>query len=197
MIIIQHRANYLRDAHCEAAEIDVQIDRWGEVVVGHDLWSGPFKANFFLKHTEHQKFLIDIKQNLPIEKLQLIADTFGTRSMGLFDVPFPSAYFAIKEGLNVWGRLSEFEPVNHLFSKFWVDPLASQGEILSDLFCRTQLNHKLIIASPELHGHSLEFAIETWDAIKLKLQWPGAGGKPVGLVTKFPKEAQEFFNECK
>lgn len=194
MIIIEHRRNDIAyGANTTHAEIDVQINHKGEVVVGHDLWGKTLKAEFFLKYSAHKKFFVDIKQNLPIEKLQLIADVFGDRCIGLFDVPFPSAYFAVKAGLNVCGRISEFEPINHLFSKFWVDPLASQGSVLTDLFCRTQPNHRLIVASPELHGHGIERAFEAWDAIKLKLEWPNVGGNPVGLVTKFPREAKEFF----
>lgn len=197
MLIINHRANNLTDvAKVSCAEIDVQIYTDGDVVVQHDIDGEGWKASHFLNHSPYETFFLDIKQNLPIHKLKKIAKKFEGRSLGLFDVPFPSAYCAIKEGLDVWGRLSEFEPLNPLFDKFWVDPLASwdKNRYLS-LMAQTELNHKMIIASPELHGvEDVDKIFDAWEAVRLKVNGNiTVGGEVVGLVTKHPKQAKEFF----
>ena len=174
MKIIQHRANGLGDVGPSPyAEIDVQINQCGEVVVGHDLWGTTYDAETYLKESGFDKFLIDLKQNLPLNKLQKIAVLFEGRSLGFFDAPFPSAYYARKASHVVWARFSEYEPLNRLFDRFWVDPLAAIGttmlsiEILHCLLWK--LSHKTGDLSTNLNVFTHE-ELNTFPGLK-RLFW--------------------------
>jgi len=183
----------------EAVEIDVQVDEGGAPVVWHDctnLLIGK-TLHTYMEQSAARSIFVDIKQNLPVEQLRNIVDVVGDRLLGLFDVPFPSAYFARKEGLPIYARLSEYEPVNRLFDSFWVDPLAAQTfSTHAHLITSTDPHHKLVVACPSLHGHHLEYSRDVWRTFKRlnestgRRQW----GNILGMVTKFPLEARSFLN---
>ena len=82
--------------------------------------------------------------------------------------PFPSAYHLRKSRLTVFARLSEFEPINQLFDKFLVDPLASWGvDKYLGLFEQASPNHELIVMCPSCHGHNIDSAVA-----KAALEYP-------------------------
>ena len=198
MIVIQHRAADVTGFtnKAEFAEIDVHINSIGDVVIKHDPDDVEWEIDHFFRVSKHKKFLIDIKQNLHIDYLEKIAEEFEGRSLGFFDVPFPSAFYARQQGFKIWARLSEFEPINYLFDHFWVDPLASWtgGKYLS-LMAKADQNHKMMIASPELHGVERSQMLAVWETIQMVTSGDvEIRGEIVGMVTKYPKEAEEFFN---
>ena len=197
MLVIQHRANFPpTNAKTAVAEIDVQIDNQGRVVVGHNPDGIFHTAEFFLKHTKFKKFFIDIKQNLPVEYLHKIMATFRGKSIGLFDVPMPSAYFLTRSGAAFYQRLSEFEPVQYLSNKFWLDPLSYQDpEAFLNVLRRTQQNQEVVFASPELHNNSFEEAKRVWLALRIYNYHNRNNAKIAGVVTKYPEEFTEFWNE--
>lgn len=196
MMILQHRANNLaKPVKTNYAEIDVQIDATNQIVVSHELWTEGAQVDYFLDNSRYEKFLINIKQNLDVKDLRRIVNKFYKRSLGLFDVPFPSAYYAVKAGLKVWGRLSEYEKLNRLFSRFWVDPLVAQTpDHFLTLIAQADPNHELIIASPDLHGASFDNVLSVWEALKCERNNDiVVRRKIVGLVTRYAEVAKGFF----
>lgn len=92
--------------------------------------------------------------------------------------PFPSAYNLRKAGITVYARFSEFEPINRLFDKFLVDPLASWNlDRYVQLFKEADQNHELIIVGPSLHGHMTDEQV-----LKVALDYPIVKG----IITRMP-----------
>ena len=103
----------------------------------------------------------------------------------------PSAYYAIRHGLPVYQRLSEFEPYLNLTNKFWLDPLMSctawkYQKLLSSV---PKEDGKVIICSPELHGQVTIVEVWTWLLERLE----DKDTRIEGLVTKAPDRALKFF----
>ena len=186
MRIIQHRYNDPNDSlYAKSVEIDVHVIENGSLAVKHDPDSIGVRASYFAKNTPNiDGFFVDIKQNLSVPHLKRIVGTFGKKLLGIFDVPFPSAYFATKAGLPVYARLSEFEPVQMLFDKFWLDPLVSwTPKKYLELFGSTSTHHKVVVAAPSLHGHSCATDIRVAQA----LERADVCSQIEGFVTKHPR----------
>ena len=199
MKIFAHRQNdwkpgNIHNAH--GAEIDVQFTDNGEIVAKHDpYWNSvpPVSVSNIVKHSNYDKFFVDIKQNMDIKYLEMIVEAFGDKLHALFDVPYPSALYAIKAGLPVYDRISEFEHPLNLTQGVWLDPLmACFSSKYEALLGRLDKNNRAMICSPELHGQGTQI-IEVWGWIKDKLE---AGDPRIeGLVTKAPDKAMIFFSE--
>lgn len=197
MKIFAHRVNDWKPGNfskCYGAEIDAQINDVGRVKAQHDPCGNqipPIDVDIIIKHSGYDKFFVDIKQNMSIEFLKMIVEAFGDKLHALFDVPMPSAYFAMRAGLPIYQRLSEFEPCLGLGNKYWLDPLVSYTECKYEfLLSKILPGGKVIICSPELHGHK---ATEVWNWIEEKLQ--NKDSRIEGLVTKSPDRAMRFFKE--
>jgi len=189
--VIQHRYNDpLKPLHSKYVEIDVHVAENSTLIVKHDPDDNVrYRASYMAKLEGIEGFFVDIKQSLDIQNLKRIADNFGDKLIGLFDVPFPSAYFARKAGIPVYGRISEFEPIERLFDRFWIDPLTSWNyKRYVDLLKTTDQNHKVIIAAPSLHGHGPEIDIKVALALMNVL---GRFGQVEGIVTKYPQAVEE------
>lgn len=207
MLIIEHRQNEPnKKPHTPYAEIDVQINNYGHVVVQHDpdeCFLGETSAvdgmqychlEDYLEQSGHEKFFVDIKQNLKTHYIRQIADILGDRCLGFFDVPFPSMYFVMNDGHKVYKRLSEYEYYDERFSQYWVDPLRSQDSWrLISIIGALPKDSKAIIASPELHGHDWKFTKGVWETLK-KTEAFSDIGQIEGIVTKYSKSAERYFN---
>jgi hypothetical protein len=94
----------------------------------------------------------EVNKQIDIKEARAIAMNKGF--CGFLGAPFPIAYKMRKSGLPIYARYSEFEPINHLFDRFLVDPLASWGvDKYARLISEAQPNHKLIVVCPSVHGH--------------------------------------------
>lgn len=199
MKIFAHRQNDWKPGNehgVYGAEIDVQITDRGEVVAKHDPCFNlvpPVKVSAIVEHAGFDKFFVDIKQNLDVDFLEKIMDAFGDKLHGLFDVPMPAAYYAIREDFPVYQRLSEFEPYLNLVNKFWLDPLTScTAWKYQRLLSSVPKDGKVIICSPDLHGQKYSSQlIEIWNWIKDRLE--DKDERIEGLVTKTPDRALKFF----
>jgi hypothetical protein len=187
MKIIEHRVNKpIVDIKTPYAEIDIHINKHGDVVVRHEpIDEDYYSLDEYLCISKHEKFFVDIKQNLDVDYLKKIIEEFGDRLLGLFDLPLPSAYYAAEAGIEFYGRLSEFEPVSHLTNKYWVDPLRTQY-LLDYLNLLEDLDGDCcaIICCPSLHGHNLGFCKPFWHWLKFENKWDIIEG----IVTKYPNE---------
>ena len=194
MKIFAHRQNDWKPGNqygIYGAEIDVHISDRGEVVAKHDPCANPMppvSVKHIVNHSGYNNFFVDIKQNLDVDFLEKIVRVFGKRLHGLFDVPMPSAYYAIRENLPIYQRLSEFEPYLNLVNKFWLDPLMSCSAYKLSFVPN---DGKVVICSPELHGQAT--IVEVWDWILNRLE--DNDSRIEGLVTKFPDRALKFFWE--
>lgn len=203
MKIIQHRCNLpflplkMLGIQPEYVEIDVHIDNRGNVVIKHNPDDDSYPVNGFNSYLGCMQgikgFLVDIKQNLPVEYLERIVKAFGSRLLGLIDVPWPSVYYARQAGLDVIGRVSEYEQPNRIFDRFWLDPLESWTcdeymDLLDDIQCDT--GGSAIIAAPSLHGGTEQHDVFLME----KLIEHDDDGVIEGIVTKYPKVISELVN---
>ena len=125
MLVIQHRVNSplslgtnLYHLKSKFVEVDVHIKYNGEVVVKHspDDRHSELPIKDYFKAMEYpylpnhvDKYFVDIKQNMDVYYLKKIVNIFGDKLLGLFDVPFPSSFYANKAGLPIYRRISEYE----------------------------------------------------------------------------------------
>jgi hypothetical protein len=186
MLVIQHRANspYII-AQSDIAEIDVQIDNLGRVVVGHEPDGINIAAEMFLESTAFDKFFLDIKQNLSSEQYEKIKRAFKGRYIGLFDVPMPAGYY-LSKNTNFYSRLSEYEEATGLTTNFWLDPLTSWAvETYDWLLNQTFDGNGVIVACPSLHEQTVLQCKPIWNWIKEN------DSKIKGIVTKHPSIFKE------
>jgi len=184
MLIIQHRANNLIDPiTSDVAEIDVHIDTCGDIIIKHSVDEPGWDLDEYLLSSKHKKFFVDIKQNLDVEYYKKIEEEFGDRLIGLFDVPFPSSFYANKERLPIYRRISEYESNDtNFYTRFWIDPLLSWGpEKYSTLISRNIMYGKIIVACPSLHGQPIEVCKKLWRYLEQRKDIEG-------IVTKYVDE---------
>jgi len=195
MLVIEHRANFLTEPEKSTlGEIDVHILENGKFAVKHDIYEGGWILEHFLKHSMHDRFFVDIKQNLKVGVYERLIETMGDRLIGLFDVPMPAAYFLAKKGVKFYERLSEFENPTALTDRFWLDPLANQVvPHFERLLWETTANQKFIYASPELHGCSMLEAANAWGSLKAFVSGKNRFAKLEGIVTKYPEEFSKIW----
>lgn len=195
MKIIQHRVNGAGGLRPRSkwAEIDVHVDHNGNLIAKHDPddpW--PTYAESYVPSWDG--FFVDIKQNLRVEYYNKIAELFGSKLIGLFDVPFPAAYFLAKSkpAYPVYYRYSELEKQQYFATHLWLDPIVSQdfyayANLINDAMSYTK---SIIVAAPSLHGGSLNDDKNIYWL--LKNMGRQNNGLPIdGLVTKYAKELSE------
>jgi len=202
MKIITHRVNgwsSTNEFDVYGAEIDVQVCADGRIRAFHEPDEiRPTNLLTIFEYSKYKRFFVDIKQNLDIRWLKHIVATFGSKLIGLFDVPFPSIYYAHQAGLPVWDRLSEYEAARGCGGirsrKFWLDPLKSWSPgTYGGLLHQTSKDSKVMICSPELHGCRKEIVDDCWGWMQRRID--NGDERIWGIVTKRPSEAKEFFNE--
>lgn len=203
MKIIQHRVDGDSKSLSPYAEVDVHINHFGHVVIGHDpddlinYDEFTYVADVYDKH---DKFFVDIKQNLPLKHLKKIVDVFGNKLLGIFDVPWPSAFYAQKDKIApIYHRVSDYESPFPFGSAFWIDPIGTNfapfdyDRILINTFIAIAgRSSKFIVACPSLHGYDLKATVSVWEFIRAA-QKIGQEIAVEGIVTKFTEEAKEFF----
>jgi len=202
MKIIAHRVNKWKPVNIGVygAEIDVQISHDGKIRAFHEPnESRPGELGMIFDHSGYERFFVDIKQNLDVEWLKKIVKAFGTKLIGLFDVPHPSAYYAHQAKLPVWDRLSEYESVRGhggaRSKKFWLDPLRSWNpSAYGGLLNQVPKDGKVILCSPELHGRRGAMIEDCWGWARDRIQKKG-DDRIFAIVTKTPQAAKDFFDK--
>lgn len=195
MLILAHRVNDFipgNTTSADGAEIDVQVCDDGVIRAKHDpCWNQvpPLRVSTIIEKSGYNKFFVDVKQSLKPVFIKLIADQFGDKLLGLFDIPMPSVYFTPSLRLPIYIRVSELEPYNRNFNKVWLDPLKSHspsryGGLLTLLPSHSQVD--VIVACPSLHGKSLRECKQVWSYLKNK--------NIQGIVTKHVEVCREIFN---
>lgn len=198
MKIIQHRVNDILGLNKQTnyAEVDVWIDGTGKVLCHHEPDEDIKTYPALLMRKRFEGFFINIKQSLSIPNLSKVMAAFEDKVIGLFDVPWPQALEAHYHGCPVYFRLSEYEAPPPGAGLIWLDPLmGNSGNNYLDLISQVPIDGKVIIASPELHGRSFEASQNVWRYIKSCLEKEISIGLIEGIVTRYPKQAAEIFND--
>jgi len=202
MKLIEHRVNDWKPGNIHgayAAEIDVHVCDDGILRAKHNPSGNEFEpvtVEDMLLHSDYEHFFVDIKQNLDLYYLQKIVDTFGDKLIGIFDVPFPSSYYAYKAGLPMFSRISEYEMPYKMLGNIWLDPLEAQNVFrYASLFNKAKYDTwenwaktNFIIACPSLHGINVSKCIPVW-------QWAMKHEQIFGIVTKCVDECRKVIND--
>lgn len=201
VLIVQHRANdYKKPALADFAEIDVWLDPNGEFRVKHDVMGDydgppPILLEDYLAAKPFKAYFVNIKQCLSLVQLNtLTSEYFNTsqKLIGYFDVPQPLAYYAELNRERIFHRRSEFE-ITEDARYHWVDPL--KGQAPNDFINAIGIargNETYMICCPSLHKATLGNSERVWNLMK---EIHRETGRIYGVVTKYPREAQEFFND--
>ena len=129
-------------------------------------------------------YFMDLGWQMDVKKARQLA--MHKKLLGFLGAPFPTAYNLRKAGVPIYARMSEFEPINRLFDKFLVDPLASWGvSKYVSLFEEADPNHELIVVCPSVHGHMMDEAI-----VKAALEYPVVKG----LITTMGSAVQKVID---
>ncbi len=196
MLVIQHRSNDISKACLsEYAEIDVQINHKGKPIVRHNPYGDYVRLDMFINLMKYDKVFVDIKQNLDVKDLKKIVEECGDKLIGLFDVPFPSVYYASHWRWPIYHRVSEWESGYPIYgpSKYWLDPLENyhveKYQILYDgIQNRSQGFDQIIVACPSLHFEPIDSSIKIWEWMKDKKSIQG-------IVTKHVAKCREILDE--
>lgn len=200
MMIIQHRANdHKMKQTARFAEVDVWVCDDGKLRLKHDVKGDtqsapPIDVETFVANAPWEKYFVNVKQSLSIEDYWRIEAAFDEKLIGLFDIPMPNIlYLARHATCPIYERVSEYE--DGIQTGFvWLDPL--DGNAYDDYadVCRppkVRASNKVIIACPSLHGRTLNESSRIWNWLKVDGFWT----QPIGIVTKFPKEAAEVLGD--
>ncbi len=198
MKLIAHRINDWKPGNIHGAygaEIDVQVCDDGRLRAKHnpsDNQLPPIPIEEVIDHSGYERFFVDIKQNLDIYYLRKIVYAFGDKLIGLFDVPFPSSFYAYKDNLPIYSRVSEYELPYKMLGKVWLDPLESYNiHKYASLLIRAKYQAwdsiKTIVACPSLHGKGLSECVPVW-------RWASKQKEVFAIVTKHIGECRRITN---
>lgn len=188
MIIIKHRVNSLKDVN---PKFGIECDLWnynGEAVLSHDSPNDDSVRLYNLLDANSSLYAINAKSNdlsivLPALKLNETKDYF------IFDASVPESIKLINNGYKVFTRQSEYERTPSFYiesSGVWMDQFKSDWIRSDHINQHLILDKKVAIVSPELHGRD---HLPFWSHLKLMKLFG-----EVYLCTKYPEEAEEFFN---
>jgi hypothetical protein len=185
MIFIKHRVN-------ELSKVDerygIECDVWnynGQLVLSHDAPNeNSLNFNEMLK-LNLPFYAINVKST---DMIALNGIDITNPNYFIFDCPVPEAIRLAKLGLNVFTRISEYEPhpsFLNLAKGVWIDQFIGEWVEKTDIYHWLNKGLKVAIVSPELHGR------------EYKLFWQKLKGMDLNddvyLCTKYPEEAESFF----
>jgi hypothetical protein len=176
-------------------ELDVR-DFLGKIYISHD----PILCKS-IDNIELEDFLMRLERRAEMPVLAINIKTDGLLTLGLesilskykgkyfvFDSSIPQAIKFLDKNLPVYGRVSEYEPVDNLLSGcvgVWLDQFTETWYEKSDLSKLLKRNFKIVIVSPELHSRD---HLDLWKKIK---DWSFV--EDLYLCTDYGEEAKDFF----
>lgn len=197
MKIIQHRVNdYKQEKLASYAEIDVWWNN-GAPVCCHEQEDIKVYPSHIHAAKKFKGYFVNVKQSMLPSQLDSIARSLGgyDNVVGFFDVPWPLALESYNYGIPIYFRMSEYEdPTIFKCDRIWFDPLDNQETHSYNLLYKVSHGEKVIIASPELHGHGQHHAENIWRHLKREFVHEIEVGMIEGIVTKWPGEAEKVFN---
>ena len=171
----------------------------GNVIISHDMPCSKNKIFYFDEFLEIYK---QINSELPIAlnvksdgltiKIKEALEKHQINNYFLFDMSVPDQLQYIKNNLNVYSRLSEFEKKPlflDLIKGIWLDSFESKWFNKKTICKYLSLGKNVCIVSPELHNRPY---IELWKYLKQQNLYKFKG---LTLCTDIPLDAKTFFYE--
>lgn len=178
-------------------ETDVR-DFGGRLVISHDSPDeNSLLAEIFFRLVSSCSMSIPLAINVKSDGLQVLLksllDQFRFQNYFVFDMSVPDGWQYVQQGLNVYSRQSEFEPVPSLFPQaagIWVDCFLDDTWITERVLeGHLSLGKKICVVSPELHHRP---HIDFWKRLS---SMPFAKHDDIMICTDYPDEARRFFGE--
>ena len=167
----------------------VETDIWeynNNIVINHDspnIDSKDFKS---IIHDNTGLLALNVKSSI---KPSLLASKLASvESYFIFDCAVPDALKYIKQGLNVYTRVSEYEQFPSFYKEakgIWIDMFNSDWITLYDIDQYKQDNKEICIVSPELHGRD---HLVFWKRLK---EW---NIDNISICTDYPNQLREYLN---
>lgn len=171
-------------------------DYAGEIVISHDMPSkDAIDSRVFFEcynfHKCGKTLALNIKADGLQESAKLLLKEYNVKNYFFFDMSIPDTIGYLKQGLNVFTRMSEYEPTPAFYeaiSGIWLDAFSSiwYGKALLEEHFRNK--KKIAVVSPDLHQRD---PYPFWEDLK---QWQIADKGHLILCTDLPEEATFFFH---
>lgn len=170
----------------------------GNIVISHDI---PSKTCITFKE------FMGIVQEYPSQTLALNIKSDGLQHLiknnlsidtqyFFFDMSVPDTLGYAKNDLEFFTRYSDIEPYPSLVNDatgIWVDNFSSNILDIDAVVRFLDLNKKIVLVSPELHG--FEYNVY-WEQLLKYLKQNPCKAKYVGLCTDKPFNAREYFSHA-
>jgi hypothetical protein len=175
MKIIRHRVNTIEELSLIDNEYGIEIDlrsQNGEIILSHDPYSKESTLlTDWLKFYRHKTLVLNVKEEGLEQKVLELMNSFAIQEFFFLDQSFPFMMKTLISGESrVAMRLSDQESFDNILKilnlKFlqpswvWVDSFSGDWSHLSDLETIKSLGFKACLASPELHGRSLDLELK-------------------------------------
>ena len=160
----------------------------GRIVLSHDpvmTWKryASLEDAFRLKAPEHFFWALNIKEDGLSEELSRLLKKYRIKNYMCFDLSFPEAVSYEEKKMRMFSRFGDREREvkgrDLVFDCFSSRSFASSIKTLP-------LSSRVMVISPELHGHA---HLSAWKVLK-KMKF-----RNQSLCTDYPHEAREFFQE--
>jgi hypothetical protein len=212
MIIISHRG-YWKDIHEKnkpvafdrsfklgfGTETDIR-DYMGELVISHDIANEhSLPIDDFLEiYSQYREgsnppLALNVKSDGLQGKVKQHLKKFDIDNFFFFDMSIPDMLGYIKNDLNTFARISEYEgesPILNLVQGIWLDGFSES--IVDESLIKRFIDEgkQVCMVSPELHRRP---HLETWKKYKYFAKELINSDKLI-LCTDIPEEAKEFFD---
>jgi glycerophosphoryl diester phosphodiesterase len=175
-------------------ETDVR-DALGKLVISHDMPRGAeleFGAVLDLcsKFPDSRPLALNVKSDGMQKAMRDELARCATTGHYVFDMSVPDTLGYLREGIPVFTRLSEFEPVPAFAAKavgVWLDAFESDWFDIDSVRDLVERGKHVCVVSPELHGRD---HAGVW---KRLLDSPSCGSPLLSICTDFPDRAAEYF----
>jgi hypothetical protein len=174
-VIVRHRINSLEDLSIIEKSFGIEVDvrsKNGELVMAHD----PFSDSHTLFHDwlesyDHNLLIVNLKEEGLELKIITQLNASGVSNYFFLDQSFPFLIKLIhKVHYKTSIRYSDIESIHTIENLLknndgkpnwvWIDSFSGNWEHLRNLSQLKQFGFKLCLASPELHGRSLDSEID-------------------------------------
>ncbi len=205
MIVISHRGYWMDPAekNTETAfkrsfdrnfgtETDIR-DQGEDLVISHDMPSAtsPTLGGFFdLYQSNNLLLALNIKSDGLQKKLKQYIVQNDITNYFVFDMSVPDTVGYLAEGMNVFCRQSEWEPVSALYDSckgVWLDAFKDTWYDENLIAGHLKQHKKVAIVSAELHGRDHH---EHWAKLK---RMSCIYSDDLILCTDFPEQAEAYF----
>ena len=172
-------------------------DSRGTLVISHDPpTSDALSADDFFscfgKWNHDLPLAINIKADGLQYMLKEALGRHGIRNYFLFDMSIPDAMASIRQGLRIFTRQSDVEPVPVLYSEaagVWMDAFTDERWLTPDAITRhLDAGKEVCLVSPELHGRP---HLPLWESLRNSRI---GGSHSLMLCSDIPEEARTYFS---